>query len=677
MSAENAVQNDGNKPGPLTWVWNEDDLEALLEAIATSHEVHVDLETTGLADWAWTGGPVNGGVAARVVLASLTLPQRADVGDPMSEWDGVDPTTYLVPLSHPQSPWLGIWRSVLRRVMQRVVDFDRPISNANMKFDSRWIYRQTGVSCEHLIVWDTMTASHLFDETSSRKLKVVAPRVFGIDRWDDVDFTSPGAAERTDLWELGTYAARDTYWEWRLANWQRERMFLQGDGVEAGPVESDEIEDARLGRIAVWVSMPTVRSLSRIEQRGIRLDREWAEAHLEEDMQIARQALDDMADRYGQKRGTASAAATSHWFREFTQRAVNAGDLRILSTTKQGNAQWTKGVLGKLSRQGSDVAELVLRQRGAAKRAEYLRAWLHYADREGFIYSTYNEGSVVTGRLSSKDPNMQQVTKKLRPAFIPRDGYHFADFDYSQLELRVAAFVAREMNMIEAFRRGDDLHKLFAARIANKVPEEVTADERQKAKAGNFGLLYLMAAAGFKYYAEDNYGVVMSDVEAARVHKLFFEMWPGLREWHLRTIAKLHSTGQSVSPIGRVRRLPGVWDANPNMVQFSERAAVNSPVQGFGSDLMQMAAASIQGLLPGYSAVPDVFLVGTVHDSIIGEVAISGWQDTVAEVQERMTNLDRALSRLGIEFDVPLVADATIGTRWSWDDISNPKEEAA
>lgn len=658
--------NATNAPGgPVVWTLTDSDLNELLAAVASSERVVIDLETTGLAEHATTGGKLNGGVAARVVLAAMTLPQCAPGTD---EWDGAEPTTYLLPLSHPGGPWMGRWRAVLRQVANEIKEGCKAVENQNMKFDSRWIEATTGVDLSELISWDTRISAHLLNENESTKLKEVAPRTFDIDPWDDVDFTTPGAAERTDLWHLGEYAARDTYWTWRLCRHHQRLLYVdRQDGAEA--ITEDEIENSRLGTLASWCAMPMVRSLTRIEQNGIRVDVPWVKEHLAEALRLSESGLDAMAERYDMDRASASSAATSGWFKEFTSRAVEEGDLMVAAMTPSGNPQWNKSVLRRQARQGLEVAQLILDQRDAQKQAQFLSSWLESTTEDGFVFATYNPGRVVTGRLSSSNPNMQQVAKGLRPAFIPRDGYYMADLDYSQIELRVAAFVAHEKAMTEAFQAGQDLHRLFAARIASKLPEDVEPDERQKAKAGNFGLLYGMGAAGFREYAEDSYGVEMSLDEAVRVHELFFEMWPDLRKWHGRSVARVQQTGQVVSPLGRVRRLPTIWDSSEKMRSFAERAAINSPVQGMASDLMQMAAASIQGLLPGTTPVPRVRLVATVHDSIVAEVPIDGWQEYVAEMKDRMVDLHVVLSKMGVDLNVPLKASASVGTRWGWSDV--------
>lgn len=258
---------------------------------------------------------------------------------------------------------------------------------------------------------------------------------------------------------------------------------------------------------------------------------------------------------------SASFAPTSHWFRAWTEYMVELGHLKIAAMTKNGNPQWNKAVLIRQSRSGSEVATRLLKYRSAVKQMEFLNAWLGYVRDDGAIHAQYNVGSLITGRLSSQEPNVQQITKVLRPAFVPRPGYVIADFDYSQIELRVAAFLSRCIPMIEAFQRGDDLHTMLAGRITGKmnVLDRVTPDERQKGKSANFGLLYEMSAGGFRTYAETVYDVSFTWEEAHEIHRAFFEMWNGMREWHNRSKTRAHQTGQIVSPIGRVRRLPGIF----------------------------------------------------------------------------------------------------------------------
>ena len=224
--------------------------------------------------------------------------------------------------------------------------------------------------------------------------------------------------------------------------------------------------------------------------------------------------------------------------------------------------------------------------------------------------------------------------------------------------------------MMRAFANGDDLHTMMAAKIVSKLLEEVTEGERQAGKSANFGLVYGMSPDGFRVYAENQYGVSFTEEEAYAAHQAFFDLWEGVREWHARVVATLHRTGQVVSPIGRVRRLPEVYSHNERIVSGAERAAINAPVQGFGSDLMQIAAASVVGTLPGVPRIEDVYLVGTVHDSIVAELPEDDWERQARRVLKRMTDVvPQVLKKMGCTLDVPLGADVKVGSRWGLADV--------
>lgn len=658
----------------VTWVLDPQSLARLMAALQDAREVSWDLETTGLNEYH---------KRSKIVLASFTI---ASPGNPH------EADTWLLPLYHPESPWLGSWRRIYRDAALLLIG--KYLMAHNGKFDCRWTHRHTGVDLSSSLMWDSRVSSHSLDENSSTKLKVRAPETFDVPPWDDFDLSEDEAALRVPLIDLGLYAARDTYWTWRLCMNHRVRMYTHAES-DHPPLDAEEIEDARLGRLSVWCTMPTTRTLTAIEQRGIALDVPWVMNAIEERRAIRDEekewlveglvgGLQDQHVCLGDedkatclacrlKPENASFAPTSHWFRAWTEHMVDLGHLKVTSMTKNGNPQWNKAVLIRQSRAGSEVATRLLRFRGAVKQLEFLNAWLGYIRDDGAIHCQYNVGSLITGRLSSQGPNMQQITKVLRPAFVPRPGYVIADFDYSQIELRVAAFISRCIPMIEAFQRGDDLHTMLAGRITSKMNalHMVTPEERQAGKSANFGLLYEMSAHGFRMYAETVYDVAFTREESEAIHRAFFEMWTGMREWHNNSKRRAHQTGQVISPIGRVRRLPGIFSNDDGRVSHAERQAINSPVQGFASDLMQIAAAIIEGNLPGYEPVPECRLVATVHDSIVGELPEDNWEEVAKQVIDRMTNgvLDVLMKHFQCEFDVPIVAEATVGTRWGLKDI--------
>lgn len=933
--ARKAAQGSHTPCGPITWVWGKEDLKGLVKAIHASQKVVMDLETTGLDEYAEAGGDTNGGYPARIVLASLTLPnaERATAG--AYNWrtfDGEQPMTYLVPLSHPASPLLGAWRKVMAIIGREINRSGKPFVNANIKFDARWVFAQAGVDLSDRIEWDTTVSSQLVDTEARTRLKIRAARDFGIEEWDDFDLSTPGAAERVDLIQLGEYAARDTYYTWKIEEEHREQMFLTGDEE---PFDSDDIQMARLGKVATYVSMPTVKTLTKVEQRGFLLDVDWVHAKIEEMDALRLKACEDILGLYGTEPAPAPAkngvttAATSKWFQGFVAQAIEAGDLRVTARTDSGNAQWNKAVLIAQQRQGSPAADALLRHRDATKTLEFLRSWLELRDPNNVIHATYNVGFVKTGRLSScvspdtlidmprdmvkypdgvpmrevkagdwvysydhhcrltlrqvewvgptktaetiivtfensqgdrrtlqctpehlvrlhnghycpaeylmrgprgassprvlgmvrrqwtasksekdrylsffpnsnsrktppsvadgvrygsksggkskehrwimqrvlgkrlsskwdvhhvdevkvnnhpsnlkylphsehmslsmrdrrakgspdqpypdvftgktdwrpisiepgpgievwdmtvpedhcfigngitvhnSNPNVQQISSRLKPAFIPRPGHVLLDLDYSQVELRVAAFISRSQPMIEAFQRGDDLHRLLAAKIAGKAPEDVTSLERKRAKAGNFGLLYGMSPGGFQSYAATAYDVSLTLAEAQAVHSAFFEMWDGMRQWHERAKRRAYERGYVTSPIGRTQWLSDLYSKSSFKSSHAERNALNSPVQGFGSDLMQMAAASIMGTLPGYPLpkVEGSHVVATVHDEICIEAPEDRWQEILIECKRRMEDVNTFLRPLDCQMDVPIVAGPSAGTRWGVHDL--------
>lgn len=675
--ARKAAHGSHTPCGPITWVWGKKELKGLVKAIHASQKVVMDLETTGLDEYAEAGGDTNGGYPARIVLASLTLPNAERAAAGAYNWrtfDGEQPMTYLVPLSHPASPLLGAWRKVMAIIGREINRSGKPFVNANIKFDARWVFAQAGVDLSDRIEWDTTVSSQLVDTEARTRLKIRAARDFGIEEWDDFDLGTPGAAEQVDLIQLGEYAARDTYYTWKIEEEHRDQMFLTGDEE---PFDSDDIQMARLGKVATYVSMPTVKTLTKVEQRGFLLDVDWVHAKIEEMDALRLKACEDILGLYGTAPAPTPAkdgvttAATSKWFQGFVAQAIEAGDLRVTARTDSGNAQWNKAVLIAQQRQGSPAADALLRHRDATKTLEFLRSWLELRDPNNVIHATYNVGFVRTGRLSCASPNLQQCAASLKPAFIPRPGHVLLDLDYSQVELRVAAFISRSAPMIEAFQRGDDLHRLLAAKIAGKAPEDVTSLERKRAKAGNFGLLYGMSPGGFQSYAATAYDVSLTLAEAQAVHSAFFEMWDGMRQWHERAKRRAYERGYVTSPIGRTQWLSDLYSKSSFKASHAERNALNSPVQGFGSDLMQMAAASIMGTLPGYPLprVEGAHVVATVHDEICIEVPQDRWQEILIECKRRMEDVNTFLRPLDCQMDVPIVAGPSAGTRWGVHDL--------
>lgn len=645
----------------------------------------LDLETTGLNEhWEY----------ARVVTASLTLPCLDVEGAEVASPEGRYVQTYVIGLSHPDCAMHTNWRANLKSLALAIKRSGLRIIGQNIRFDVRWITATTGVNLASQIFADTGMSSHLVDENQSAALKSRAMATFGIPSWIDFDWAQlereqkkdpayprcPLLAERVDYFTMAMYNARDTYWTWQLHKRHEEDMGLTADWREELQQigDRDSTNALRLGNYYHTVSMPGVRTLTALEQFGMALDFDWCSDRLvelsvieQESLEALNEALADAVayveawcpeevteESWEALRGAQSFEPTALWFRAFTKVMCAAGRLRVLALTPQGQASWGKATLKRLARIPEfPVAAHLLAFRKATKEAQYIRSWLEVAESDGRIHSTYNYYRVVTGRLSSSNPNCQQIPKTAKNAFTAAPGMVLVTADYSQIELRVAAHIANCEPMREAFIRGDDLHTLMAAIMANIDPADVTPEQRQGAKAGNFGFLFGMGAHKFVTYADDTYGVAFTHEEAEAIRATFFSTWVGMQEWHDKQRRDANEYGYVKSPLGRLRRLPKIWTGDAYLRGEAERQAINSPVQGMASDMMVMAATKI-------SRMPYISPVALVHDAILCEVPEEKAEACARAIKETMETIHIDLKRLGCTFSVPLVADVAIGKSW-------------
>ncbi|MDJ0717472.1 MAG: bifunctional 3'-5' exonuclease/DNA polymerase [Prochloraceae cyanobacterium] len=272
----------------------------------------------------------------------------------------------------------------------------------------------------------------------------------------------------------------------------------------------------------------------------------------------------------------------------------------------------------------------------------------------GRLHPDYWQMGSAAGRFSCSNPNLQQIprTKEVRECFTAHPGYKLVIADYSQIELRIAAEIAGEAAMIEAYRNGKDLHRLTASLILDKPVEEVTKADRQIAKSANFGLLYGMGAEGFKKYAESNYGVSFTLKEAEANRNKFFKAYQGLARWHKQTKKQMYQDKNArvnieTRTLANRRRL---------MPQPSPQQILNTPVQGTGADMLKLALSRLPEALKG----TDARIIGIVHDEIILECP----EPTAAIAAERISAV---MVQAGKEFlvSIPVEAEASIGDSWA------------
>lgn len=589
-------------------------LDKLLRHLESSTYICVDLETTGLDD---------NERDARVVSASFST-------DDTEGW--------VIPLSHPSGIWGNNWQYVLS-CLARACEGKRVVAH-NANFDLRWIYTHTKVDLAPYLYWDTLVSSYILNENESKSLKYRCQTELGIENWADVDVTR---AEQADWFELAKYNARDTAYTLRLmAHHVRE--------LKRFPSLLYLFRD---------LAMPAARSLIYVERNGLLPDLitiKERKAEAEELISTMEQKFRGLAEEAGLDPDEFNMNANAKFFQEF-MKAMKFPVVEYSRKTKRPS--WRRAVLEHLGREGIDLAHDILSYREATKAiGTFFDPWVQAIAEDGRVHPRFNHTNTVTGRLSSSSPNAQQIPRTLTDCWVAEDGHLFVALDYSQMELRCAAMIANDTDMIEAYRNGVDLHTLMASEITGKDIEDITPEERQGGKAGNFGFLFGMMPAKYVTYAKETYGVDVTIEEATKIREAFLNKWPGIALYHNRQREKVMREGFVENPFGRVRRLPEVWSDNEYKAGEAERKAINSPVQSFASDLMMLALTEmVKSLRPEEGRV-----VGTVHDSVLVEVAEKNFDQTLDKLFRIL--LTPQVERFGVRLTVPLAVEAKINTSW-------------
>jgi DNA polymerase I len=497
----------------------------------------------------------------------------------------------------------------------------------NAKFDLKFL-QQAGLPIAGKL-FDTMLAAQLLDagmRSHGYNLAELVKFYLGEDLSKEQqrsDWSNPGlSSEQLD------YAARDAAILLRLREIMKPKL------KNARLVETAKLEFDCLGAIA------------QMELNGMLLDlSRWDSLRQE-----LEQRRDQLAD------------ALRHQF----QPALLSTQLDILGNQTSLNLDSQQQVLEALQQMGVPVKNTsklsliplaeeyppiraLLDYRKAAKSVQAFASSLpkHVHSITGRIHPDYQQMGAATGRMSCRNPNLQQIPrdKIFRSCFIPAPGYRLVVADYSQIELRVAAELSGDRRMIEAYQNDEDLHWLTAALIADKSLDQVEKSERQAAKAVNFGLIYAMGAKGLAEYAYNNYGVQMSLKQAETFRKRYFEAYQGIARWHGAMKRRLPREMQTVGD--RLRR----WQDEPKLTEL-----LNTPVQGTAADITKAALAKLPIALKETGAR----LIGTVHDEILLE-APEGTAERAAQI------LQQVMEQAGHQYlrKVPVKAEVAITLNWA------------
>ncbi|MFW6084248.1 MAG: DNA polymerase I [Gemmatimonadota bacterium] len=412
------------------------------------------------------------------------------------------------------------------------------------------------------------------------------------------------------------------------------------------PRLKEDLERYEMTRLLEEVELPLVEVLADMERDGIRIDRDFfagLDRKLSRDLELVRDEL------YAIAGGEVNLRSVPQ-LRELLFEQL---ELPVVKRTKTGPST-DEAVLTELAAEGHAAPRLILEHRELDKlRSTYVRKLPEMIDETtGRIHTTFNQTVAATGRLSSSDPNLQNIPirsalgREIRKGFVPAAGRLFVSADYSQIELRVLAHLSRDPAFLAAFREGRDIHRETAARIFGVEAEEVSPLMRDQAKTINFATIYGQGPAALAAQLE------ITREEARRFIDNYFERFEGVARYleEMKELAK--QQGYVETLLGRRRYIPEIRSRNPGMRGFGERTATNSPIQGTAADLIKLAMIRLHEKLAGR---PSRMLL-QVHDELLFEAPESEAEALGRLVRDEMEG--------AIELDVPLRVDLGIGTSW-------------
>ena len=582
-------------------------LKFLRRELMKADEISYDIETNRLEEWL---------PGSMIVSISFTT-------EPGQAW--------VVPLHHANTPWKDP-DAVLRYLKPCLERPDCKYIAHNGKFDCRWL-AQFGVFVPQ--THDTMLSAHMLDENRLKSLKALSQIELGADAYD-VGSDAKGDLFNFDLKKLCIYNGKDTDYTLRLYHRFRGQL----------------AEEPRIARVFSKLMMPASNALTKVERRGVWLDPERLDKRNRIAHRNIRRIRAYLAEHGAEGVNFNSPQQVARWL-------FDDLGLPVIEHTKSGGRSTREGVILQLAPDAPPVMGLLKYRKWAKFESTYLRPWLEERDANSRFHPGYKLFGTVTGRLSG---DFQQVPRDpfIRSIVGAPPGWVFVEADYSQIELRIAAMLARERNMLRAYALGEDLHLKTACETTGLLPGDITPEQRKKAKAVNFGFLYGMGWKKFVTYAFENYGVEVSEPEAKEFRERFFAAYPGLRPWHERQRRVVHRYARVHSPIGRVRHLPDVRSGDDGVVAEAERQAINSPVQSFASDLMLLSLVRLDALLPEREARA----VGSIHDAILFEVREDRLDTWLGVIRETMEDLTMVKRKFGADITVPIEVETKAGQHW-------------
>ncbi|MDG6358366.1 DNA polymerase I [Glaesserella parasuis] len=594
--------------------------------------VAVDTETDNLdamqANLVGISFGLENGEACYIPLAhkgKITQPTQVDLfGESEAELDEVEA---LLPNQLNKADCLAQLKPILENPNIRKV-------GQNIKYDLT-IFARNGIELQG-VAFDTMLQSYTLDSTGRHNMDNLAERYLGHQTIPFEELAGKGKHQLTfdqiELDKATEYAGEDAEITMKLHQ-------LLWSELQKTP---------ELVKLFEQIEMPLVSVLSRVERNGVLIDPAKLLAHSVE----IEQRLKELETLVHQEAGEVFNLASTKQLQEIL---FNKLGLPILKKTPKGAPSTNEEVLEELAQMGHQVPVLLIEHRGLSKlKSTYTDKLPQMINAQtGRVHTSYHQAVTATGRLSSSDPNLQNIPirneqgRRIRQAFIARDGYVILAADYSQIELRIMAHLANDANMIKAFAEGKDIHRSTAAEIFGVSLEAVTSEQRRSAKAINFGLIYGMSEFGLA----NQLGISRTD--AKKYMELYFQRYPAVQQFMLDIREKAAEKGYVETLFGRRLYLPEINSSNQMRRKAAERVAINAPMQGTAADIIKVAMIGIDQAVRNCE---DIAMIMQVHDELVFEVK--------ADRVEHYTQLIKAEMEKAIELKVPLIAEVGVGSNW-------------
>ena len=488
------------------------------------------------------------------------------------------------------------------------------------------------------IAFDTMLESYVLNSTASRHdMDSLALAYLNHKTIHFEEIAGKGAKQLTfnqiALDEAAPYAAEDADITLRLHQvlWQKLS------------------EESALASLLTDIEVPLSSVLARMEQRGVLIDSQRL-AQQSQDLAVRIAELEkEVHEEAGESFNLGSTKQLQHIL-------FDKMELPVIKKTPKGAPSTSEEVLQELALD-YPLPHKIMEYRGLTKlKSTYtdkLPKMINH--RTGRVHTSYHQAVTATGRLSSTDPNLQNIPirneagRRVRQAFVPKDGFKFVAADYSQIELRIMAHLSKDKGLLSAFEQGKDIHSATASEVFNIPLDDVTADQRRSAKAINFGLIYGMSAFGLS----KQLNIPRND--AQKYMDVYFERYPGVLEYMDSTREKAKQNGYVETVFGRRLYLPDIKASNGLRRKGAERAAINAPMQGTAADVIKMAMLAVDEWIQK-DAPDDVCMTMQVHDELVFEIREDMLDTYIAKITSLMEN--------AATLSVPLLVEAGVGENW-------------